>query len=969
MGLAELSALYHRAFNDRDFDVWREVFAEDVELVVDGMTFRGVDAAVAYGVGSATQFPGLHIGSERVVAESRDTVVSEIELVNGDPASGRFRRQGTTCEISRVRDGRIVSCRSYYMAAAEGEDTVRVPARGEATRVAEEQTALRRVATLVARGVSQDEIFAAVSQEIGWLVGADPASLMRFEPDDAITLVAAWSARRADFPIGASQPVNEDLRAIRESGRPWRWGPAELPSTGPFVEEARELGIRTLVGVPIVVEGRVWGFAFASSTTDQPFAVDAEARIAAFTELVAMAISNAQARADARRLGDEQAALRRVATLVARERPPAEIFATVGEEVGRVLPVEDTAVLRYEHDGTATIVATWGGLAGVRAGTRLPVDGENVAALVARTGRPARIDDYATASGALGTRMRELGVGAAVGCPIAVEGRLWGAMIAAQRRREPLPADTEPRLANFSDLVASAIANTQTRIEVRRLADEQAALRRVATVVARQPSPDEVFAAVTKEVGTLLRVDHSYMWRYEPDGSATMVAYWGELDTDVTAGTRQTLEGESVAALVLRSERPARIDDYASATGSIAEYVRGLGVRSAVGAPIVIEGRLWGSMVAASGRAPSLPTTTEARMGEFTELVATAISNIQARGEVVRLLEEQAALRRVATLVAEAASPSALLGVVVEEVGRLFRCDLAGMIHYESGGTVTATATWAAQASTRRSWVRGRSKATGSRRRSPARPGPLGRTTGTASADRSPSTSAARSASPRRSVLPSSSREACGARSSSTRRRRPSRSPRAPSRASWTSRSSSRPRCRTRRPVERCIASLTSRLPCDGWRRWSPKSGRRRRCSQRSPKRSDGSFSSRTRGWSASRTTGPRPSWRAGRARRRAPGRREPVAGGGERERARAPDRSAGPHRRFHERRRLAGRLPARSRRPLCGRRPDRRGRPALGRDEHRVAHARSPPGRHGGADGPVHRAGGHRDLEHRGAL
>ena len=698
MRLGEIPARYHKGFNDRDFDVWREVFDEDVELVVDGMTFRGVDAAVAYGVGSVTQFPGLYIGSDRVVAESGDTIVTEIELVNGDPASGRFRRQGTTCEISRVRDGRIVSCRSYYMAAAaEGEDTVRVPARGEATRVAQEQTALRRVATLVARGVSQDEIFAAVSQEISWLVGADPASLMRFEADDAITLVAAWSARQTDFPIGSSQPMNEDLRAIRESGRPWRWGPAELPATGPFVEEARDIGIRTSVGVPIVVDGRVWGFAFASSTADRPFAEDAEARIAAFTELVAMAISNAQARAEARRLGDEQAALRRVATLVARERPPAEIFATVAEEAGRVLPVEDTALLRYEHDGTATIVATWGGLAGVRAGMRSPVDGENVAALVARTGRPARVDDYATATGALGTRMRELGVGAAVGCPIAVEARLWGVMIAAQRRREPLPADTESRLANFSDLVASAISNTQTRTEVRRLADEQAALRRVATVVARQPSPDEVFAAVTKEVGTLLRVEHSYMWRYEPDGSATMVAYWGELDAGVTAGTRQTLEGESVAALVLRTERPARIDDYTSATGSIAEYVRGLGVRSAVGVPIVIEGRLWGSMVAASGRAPSLPTGTEARMGEFTELVATAISNIQARGEVGRLLEEQATLRRVATLVAEAAPPSALFGVVVEEVGRLFRCDLAGMIHYESGGTVTATATWAAQ--------------------------------------------------------------------------------------------------------------------------------------------------------------------------------------------------------------------------------------------------------------------------------
>jgi ketosteroid isomerase-like protein len=119
MRLGEIPARYHRAFNDRDFDVWREVFDEHVELVVDGMTFRGVDAAVAYGVGSVTQFPGLYIGSDRVVAESGDTIVTEIELVNGDLASGRFRRQGTTCEISRVRDGRIVSCRSYYMAAAE----------------------------------------------------------------------------------------------------------------------------------------------------------------------------------------------------------------------------------------------------------------------------------------------------------------------------------------------------------------------------------------------------------------------------------------------------------------------------------------------------------------------------------------------------------------------------------------------------------------------------------------------------------------------------------------------------------------------------------------------------------------------------------------------------------------------------------------------------------------------------------
>jgi signal transduction histidine kinase/ketosteroid isomerase-like protein len=297
----ELSSLlerYHRAFNDRDFDVWREVFDDDVELLIDGMSFRGVDAAVAYGVGSVSQFPGLYIAFERTVAESQNTIVSEIDLVSGDPASGHSRQQGTACEVVRVRDGRIVSCRSYYMPEpADRADVVRVPARAEASLVAQEQTALRRVATLVARGVSQEEVFAAVTEETSWLVSADTTSLLRFEPDDTITLVAAWSSRPADLPIGSSVPVDEQLRSIRETGRSWRRGPADLPPSGSFVEEARALGMRTFVGVPIVVDGRIWGVMFVSSTADQPFAEDVEARLAGFTELVATAIANAEARA------------------------------------------------------------------------------------------------------------------------------------------------------------------------------------------------------------------------------------------------------------------------------------------------------------------------------------------------------------------------------------------------------------------------------------------------------------------------------------------------------------------------------------------------------------------------------------------------------------------------------------------------------------------------------------------------
>jgi GAF domain-containing protein/ketosteroid isomerase-like protein len=695
--LAALPARYHQAFNDRDFDVWREVFDEDVELLIDGISFRGADAAVAYGVGSVSQFPGLYIASERIVAQSDDTIVTEIDLVTGHPASGHSRPQGTTCEICRVRDGRIVSCRSYYMPEpADRADAVRVPARAEAGLVAEEQAALRRVATLVVRGASQDELFAAVTQETGWLVSADTTTLLRFELDDTVTLLAAWSARQTDLPIGASRPVDEQLERIRESGRPWRWGPANLPPTGPFVEEARVLGMRTFVGVPIVVDRRIWGVMFASSAADQPFADDAEARLAGFTELVATALANAQARVELRTFADEQAALRRVATLVAEAAPPADVFAAVAAEVGRVLAVDFTVLGRYDADGAGTILATWTSAA---AAVPIPVDGRvelggnNVATQVFETGRPARRDSYANASGEAADVGRGWGLRSLVGTPISVEGQLWGVIIVAYTHAEPLPPDTEARLASFTELVATAIANAQARVELRSHADEQAALRRVATLVARVAAPEEVFAAVTAEVGRLLYPDVTTMNRYDPDGAHTAVGAWSSNGTPVPfpVGTRTPLGGRNVISLVFETGRPARMDDFADASGPTGDISRGWGARSAVGVPISVEGRLWGVMSVGSGREP-LPADTEQRLATFTELVATAIANAQARVELRSHAEEQAALRRLATLVAQGEPPEVVFAAATREARRHFGGGTARMIRFEPDGTETLLA-------------------------------------------------------------------------------------------------------------------------------------------------------------------------------------------------------------------------------------------------------------------------------------
>jgi PAS domain S-box-containing protein len=172
------------------------------------------------------------------------------------------------------------------------------------------------------------------------------------------------------------------------------------------------------------------------------------------------------AESEVERLAGEQAALRRVATLVARGVPAAEVFAAVTEEVGLLLAVADTAMLRYEDDDRATVMASWGDVVNaLPVGTELQVEGENVTALVRRTRRPARIDEYARASGALGHRMRDLGISAAVGCPIEVDGRLWGVIVAASVSRA-LPADTESRVAQFTELIATAISNIHARTEL-----------------------------------------------------------------------------------------------------------------------------------------------------------------------------------------------------------------------------------------------------------------------------------------------------------------------------------------------------------------------------------------------------------------------------------------------------------------------------------------------------------------------
>jgi len=388
-----------------------------------------------------------------------------------------------------------------------------------------------------------------------------------------------------------------------------------------------------------------------------------------------------------RRSEREHAALHRVATLVAQEAPEADVFGAIAEEIGGLLGTEVVRMLRFDSDTSAVVVGGSGRPEAFPLGSHQHLDGDSVALRVLRTRRPARFDAYGVAAGKLAETARSIDVRAVVGVPVFVERRLWGAISAGSTHDGPLPPDTEARLDQFTKLMATAISNAEARAEVHRLADEQAALRRVAVLVAEQQSPSEVFTAVTQAVGLLLDADLAVLHVFSGDGTATTIASWSGDGPSLPTRTQFPLDGDNLAARIFESGAPARMHRHDEAwERSATEIARSLRLRSAVGAPILVEGKLWGTLIAATRGVEPWAENAETRIAAFTELVATAVANAQSREALAELADEQAALRRVATLVARGAQPDEVCLAVSDEVGRLFGTQLAAVGRFEPDG-------------------------------------------------------------------------------------------------------------------------------------------------------------------------------------------------------------------------------------------------------------------------------------------
>ncbi len=505
----------------------------------------------------------------------------------------------------------------------------------------EEQAALRRVAVTVATESTAERVFDVVTEEVARLLGADAANLVCFgpRPGEGI-IVGKWSEPGVQIPGDGTVVVIADGSALDQVAR--TGAPARLATEDPGVpaelyERLVALGVTSLVAAPIVVSGgEIWGALVVSVTRDLQLTPNTEERLGQFAELVAVAIANAQAREELATLADEQAALSRVAVAVATEEQPERLFGTVSEEIGRLFGADAAATARYVDDeGAVEMLGLWqrDGDTAVPLVVRLPIQGGAIAR-VAQTGRSARID-LENEPPDIREHMTAAGVGSGVAAPIVVSGRLWGATSISIGDPGRFPRGVEERLEKFTSLVAVALANAQARDELATLAEEQAALSRVAVAVATEERPERLFNVVSEEIGRLFDADAGAIVRYVDDlDGAVIVGAWQRVgQIDVPLGVPLPFEGGAISR-VAQTGRTARIDLEAEPS-DLRERMHAAKVNSGVAAPIVVSGRLWGATSISNGGDPGpFPPGIEERLEKFTSLVAVALANAEAREQL-----------------------------------------------------------------------------------------------------------------------------------------------------------------------------------------------------------------------------------------------------------------------------------------------------------------------------------------------
>jgi signal transduction histidine kinase len=257
-------------------------------------------------------------------------------------------------------------------------------------------------------------------------------------------------------------------------------------------------------------------------------------------------------------------------------------------------------------------------------------DGEVMASVGYQEGT-APIDELQSVAMGASRLLKVQGVGLCPATAVALEYPPNAAFILA--RIEGLNHEETSVLQGMARVAAMTMRMLHLVGDERELRNEQAALRRVATLVARSVDQQTILTAVAEEIGRLAGADLATIYRNEGNDTATRVAVWTERPPGPPMGESVVISGQSWVTPVLQTGKPVRNDEPDTSNEVAARFMRDFGVRASVAGPIVVDGKFWGAAIVSSTRGP-LPQGTEQRVAGFAELVATAIANANARAEL-----------------------------------------------------------------------------------------------------------------------------------------------------------------------------------------------------------------------------------------------------------------------------------------------------------------------------------------------
>jgi PAS domain S-box-containing protein len=308
---------------------------------------------------------------------------------------------------------------------------------------------------LAGLSVSAEDFLGAVLETAAqpiWVVDAD--GVIRFANPAAI---AALGYDSADELLGCGS--HQTIHYKRPDGTPYPAAdcPMLLPRvTGEMVARDLDWFVRR--------DGSMFPVSYVSVPIEMQ---DGRGAVVAFTDIEDRLRAERVLREHEAILASERASLRRVATLVAGGAASPEVFAAIAHEVAQVLGMALVVIWRYERDRPATVVGAWCDRPHpFRAGSTWQVEEHTAAALLPQVGRPARIEDFGAIGGMIPDAIDETGICSGTGSAIVVNGAFWGVMGVGVAKGEPLPERIEDRLAEFTELVATAISTTQARSDL-----------------------------------------------------------------------------------------------------------------------------------------------------------------------------------------------------------------------------------------------------------------------------------------------------------------------------------------------------------------------------------------------------------------------------------------------------------------------------------------------------------------------